>query len=133
MTGRYPVRPLRILVTGSRNWDDRDAVIDALIERDDGVPEAVLVHGGARGADTMAANLAEMFGWAVEAHPADWARYGKSAGFLRNVEMVSLGANICVVFALKWASGSGHCARAARRAGIPTIDIGVSTRVEDKP
>jgi hypothetical protein len=45
--------------------------------------------------------------------------------------MVSLGADVCLAFAQAYASGTGHCARAARKAGIPVLDYGVSTLVKE--
>jgi YspA, cpYpsA-related SLOG family len=85
----------RLLVTGSRTWDD-DAVIEhalaAVLARH---PEGVLlVHGACpRRADAIAvACAARTLGFQVEAHPADWHRYGRAAGQRRNAEMVALGA-----------------------------------------
>jgi hypothetical protein len=73
----------RLLVTGSRTWDD-DAVIEhalaAVLARH---PEGVLlVHGACpRGADAIAvAGAARTLGFQVEAHPADWHRYGRVRG-----------------------------------------------------
>ena len=42
--------------------------------------------------------LQKKLGWVLETHPADWAQYGKPAGFIRNKKMVDLGANICLAF-----------------------------------
>ena len=126
---------LRILFTGSRHWPDETAVRHALMHTlglyvSVGMP--VLVHGGAPGADTMADNF-----WRdmmkrypleePEVHPPDYDRWGGKAPLIRNQEMVDKGANVCLAFATKWNSGTGHCARAARRAGIFVCDYGVST------
>src|SRR5690606_28867717 len=62
-----------------------------------------------------------------EVHPPDYDRWGGKAPLIRNQEMVDKGANVCLAFATKWNSGTGHCARAARRAGIFVCDYGVST------
>jgi hypothetical protein len=72
-----------VIVTGSRNWTDRDSLWAAL----DAAKPTLLVHGGARGADY------EAWEWAItrkvrhEVHCADWDRWGKSAGMRRNREM----------------------------------------------
>lgn len=118
----------RILVTGSRDWDDWDKVFYALREwhlhaRTVGM-QSVLVHGGARGLDSIAAEIwANYSSMSAEEYPARWFDNPKA----RNQHMVNLGADVCLAFAKDWASGTGHCARAARRAGIHTIDYGVST------
>ena len=123
----------RVLVTGSREWDDmqelRYALIHATALRLD---SAVIVHGACpSGADAMAAEWAHDYGVPAEEHPADWDGYGKSAGFVRNAEMVSLGADLCLCFVVPCSKrdcekpkphgshGATHCADLADRAGIP--------------
>ena len=113
--------PVRILVTGSRNWDDEAAIYEALYAHDQ--PGAVLVSGACpTGANRIAEDYATAtFGWALEVHPADWDRYGKAAGFRRNAEMVALGANVCLAFIKNGSRGATHTAELAERAGIPTV------------
>jgi hypothetical protein len=112
----------RILVTGSRDWDDAEAITFELAGLLLQHPGAVLVHGACpRGADQMADEAAASLGMAVERHPADWDGYGKAAGFIRNAEMVSLGADLCLAFYKQGAGNKGtdHCASQAGKAGIP--------------
>jgi hypothetical protein len=111
----------RVLVTGSRDWDDRDAIDLALygayVELGSGT---VLVSGACpTGADAIAEELWALRGLPVERHPADWKRWGKAAGSLRNQEMVDLGADVCLAFPLPDSRGTRHCMKAAERAGIP--------------
>ena len=111
----------RVLVTGSRDWTDRDAIRDALSAIDgncDPADSLTLVHGAARGADSIAADIAANIGWNVEAHPADWERHGKRAGFIRNEEMVKLGADVCLAFIKDGSRGAMMCAGLAEKAGI---------------
>ena len=113
----------RILVTGSRDWDDAAPVCAALraASAEHGAGNIVIVHGGARGADAWAAEYARIFGIRAEPHPARWNEFGKAAGFRRNAEMVTLGADLCLAFYKQGAGNKGtdHCARLAERAGIP--------------
>jgi len=116
----------RVLVTGSRDWMDRQAVADALIAVEMGAwchpsfGRFVLVHGGAKGLDAMAAEWAEQRqGWAVEAHPADWRTHGRRAGPIRNAHMVSLGAGLCLGFPMPGRRGTWDCIKKACDAGIP--------------
>ncbi len=81
-----------ILVTGSRAWTNRALVEEHL----DGVARLApagaairLVHGGARGADQMAAAHARARGWHVKSYVADWVRYKRAAGVRRNAEMLA--------------------------------------------
>ena len=51
-------------------------------------PDTVVVSGGARGVDTSAVEAATACGLKVEVYRADWKRYGLSAGFKRNQQIV---------------------------------------------
>lgn len=116
--GTQPARDVhRILVTGSREWDDPQAIFDVLAEYNYG--QVTLVHGAARGTDTIAARIAAAFGWRIEVHPADWRNLGKSAGFIRNAAMVAAGADVCLAFIRDGSPGASHCAHLAEQAGIP--------------
>lgn len=123
----------RILVTGSRQWMDSGvlasaicaAVPDRLITQADHGPRldwsrVVIVHGACpRGADYLASRLARRWTMREEAHPADWAGYGRAAGPLRNQAMVDAGADICLAFPLGASVGTRDCMRRAEAAGIP--------------
>lgn len=115
---------MRILVTGSRNWDDLEKMIEAIAPYDDCQGRHVLIHGAARGADTMAANIASSLGWDVESYPADWDKHGRSAGPIRNQQMVDLGADICLAFPLGESRGTRHCMKIAEKAGIKVVNCG---------
>jgi hypothetical protein len=111
----------RILVTGSRDWTDEITIFSAI--SDVAIPPDgwTLVSGACpTGADRIAEGFAEGLGLAIERHPADWNQHGKRAGFIRNQEMVDLGADVCLAFILNNSSGASHTARLAERAGIET-------------
>jgi hypothetical protein len=117
----------RILVTGSRDWLDIHAVERALLEYHpvdsqgfDLPDKPTLVHGDCpRGADRMAKIAAKFLGWKLEPHPANWETLGKRAGFVRNAEMVELGADVCLAFIRNGSKGATHTAELAEKAGIP--------------
>lgn len=84
-----------VLISGSRNWTDPRPIREQLQK----VGELTwLFHGAARGADSLAAQIAETMplirtqGW-----PADWKKHGQSAGFVRNSEMLR-GALVTAAF-----------------------------------
>jgi hypothetical protein len=112
---------VKILVTGSRDWDDEAGVRAALTDLVAGRPGPhVLVHGACpTGGDAVADGVAAELGLTVERHPADWARYGKSAGYRRNAEMVALGAEVCLAFIRDGSPGASMTARLADEARIP--------------
>jgi hypothetical protein len=112
----------RLLVTGSRTWHDIAAIEQALAVILDRHPECVLlVHGACpRGTDAIAAAYAaRTSGYQVEAHPADWHRYGRAAGHRRNAEMIALDADGCAAFIRGGSPGSTSTVRMATAAGIP--------------
>jgi hypothetical protein len=82
----------------------------------------VIVPGASkRGADAIADDFAVTHWMDVERHPADWKRYGRGAGPIRNQEMVDLGADVCLAFIKDGSKGATDCANRAEKAGIPTL------------
>jgi len=134
------VRTARILVTGARTCTEAqklivvtalDAMAMALLL---GFDELTIVHGKCKtgGVDLVAHVWAEQRPHATpEAHPADWQRYGRKAGMIRNAEMVESDALLCLGFPGRDSVGTWDCLRKAAKAGIPThvypLDV-----VEDK-
>ena len=77
-----------VIVAGSRTFEDYDLLCDKLnlMLRNYG-NNVFIVSGGARGADTLAIRYAKEKGLPYKEFHADWKRYGKSAGYIRNSEM----------------------------------------------
>ena len=114
--------PRRLLVTGSRTWTDREAIAAALYTAWDGwgrPADAVLIAGGAGGADRIAAECWEKAGLRVETHLPDWESHGQRAGMIRNAAMVASGADACLAFQVGDSKGTAQAMRAAAKAGIP--------------
>lgn len=113
-----------VIVTGSRDWPDPATVADMIRAASDYWGTSLTIMHGAcpTGADHHADLACKQLGVAVERHPADWDRYGKSAGPRRNQHMVDLGADLVLAFPLpaEWgpSRGTEHCMRVAREAGI---------------
>jgi YspA, cpYpsA-related SLOG family len=117
---------MRVLICGDRNWQDRDLIELKVIELEneprhlrDGL---TLIHGAARGADSLAASVCDLRGWEVKGYPADWARLGRAAGIIRNQQMLDEGEpDLVVAFHddLEHSKGTGDMVRRARKAGIP--------------
>lgn len=75
------------LVVGSRSIDDYEFVktkLDHLLSNHKNI---AIVSGGARGVDACAKKYAMEKHCFYKEFPADWERFGKSAGFVRNAEM----------------------------------------------
>jgi len=105
------VHHIIVMVTGYRDWESQPIIEHALQAIQDKYPlvsmarlhpslmshdagdgnmtQITLVHGDCRGADRLTAQLAEhKFKWSIVAVPADWNKYGKAAGPLRNQKMI---------------------------------------------
>jgi hypothetical protein len=115
---------VRIIVCGSRDWDDYGLFCSALEQCVAEVQALVIVHGAARGADTMAdrwvSDRASMnYRVSVERHPADWDRHGKGAGPIRNRAMAKAGADRCLAFWDGESRGTLDMITVATQHGIP--------------
>lgn len=110
---------MKALFCGSRFWKDEEAIR----RRIDALPEgSVVVHGAARGADTIAGRLATERGLVVRSYPADWDRFPSSAGPIRNRQMFDAERpDIVYAFRLPNSRGTNHMIRIARKAHVPVV------------
>lgn len=76
------------------------------------------MHGGAPGADQLAARAARKLGLEVEEYRADWGKYGRRAGMLRNLEMLNRNPDFVLAFWDGQSKGTAHTIREARRRGM---------------
>lgn len=76
-----------ILITGSRNWEDKDLIKSALLPYAN--KHVLLIHGDCRGADKLAGEVAKELHFQISSSPANWQLYGRAAGPIRNKEMVN--------------------------------------------
>lgn len=113
---------MRILVCGGRAFNDREYVFECLdlfvVENG---PVTSLVHGAQRGADTLAGEWAYARGIRIIRCPADWNSYGRSAGHIRNVQM--LGYNPDIVLAFPGGPGTANMKAIACKSGIPVREF----------
>lgn len=124
-----------VIVTGSRDWNDLDAVWaeleDQFAENRFSVRHFYVVHGAARGADAMAQAWVDYKAdpqIIAIPYPADWDRLGRRAGMVRNKKMVDRGADAVLAFIRNNSPGASGCMRMAEKAGIPVTLV----RIDDK-
>jgi hypothetical protein len=113
---------MRVLIYGSRTWTD-PAPIKAFI---DSLPEdAAIIHGAARGADSLAGELAQARGLVVYEFPADWKTHGRAAGPIRNRQMIEEGRpDMAVGFRMPGeSSGTDNMTRQLAAHNIDTVLI----------
>lgn len=117
----------RLLVCGSRDWDDYTAMRRVLFGFL--VKSGTLVHGAAPGADSMAGVICEShFGVVkVDPYPADWDQHGNAAGPIRNQQMLEEGEpDIVLAFVnkpLAESKGTRDMVQRSVKWGVPTFTI----------
>jgi hypothetical protein len=115
---------VRVIVCGSRRWDDRKRIADRLFDLGLATEnlECTIVHGDAQGADRIAAQEAKKLGLLVESH--DYRQFisptcsPKRAPLERNSHMASLGADLCIAFHRDESRGTADMIAKAEKAGI---------------
>ncbi len=108
---------LRVLVCGGRDFEE-GALLDAALGA---FNIDIIIHGAARGADSLAAVFANKKGIPQLPCPADWGRHGWRAGYIRNLEMLSHKPDIVVAFS--GGPGTAHMVCEAMKAGITVYEI----------
>jgi hypothetical protein len=111
---------MRILICGDRNWLDKQMIKDLLFKLD---PE-VVIEGECKGADNLAKISAEELGIKVAKFPANWQKYGRAAGPIRNGQMIIEGKPTLVVAFhddIERSKGTKNMLLQAKKAGITTM------------
>jgi len=120
---------MRVLVCGGRTFSDRHRLYEALNALDP--RPTLIIEGGQRtkeagqivgGADFFAKEWADRRGIPVLTVDAEWQRYGKSAGPLRNAKMISFGRPD-LVLATDGGAGTNDMVRQACNANIKVIKV----------
>lgn len=111
---------MRILICGGRDFKDRDFLFQTL----DGLHKRIglistVIQGGAPGADSMAKEWATKNHIFSETFYANWRKYGRSSGFLRNERMLAEGKPGLVIAFPTGGPGTKDMIHQANRAGIP--------------
>lgn len=114
-SSRFP----RIAVVGSRDYFSKYLVerFVYLLPR-----EWTVVSGGSRGVDSWAEQTAQHHFRYVDVYYANWKKFGKSAGFIRNNEIV----NNCDAVVAFWdgkSKGTRHTIQLAKNLNKPCIII----------
>lgn len=126
----------RVLVCGGRTFgiaqDVPGGALAAAMQRDllktflDRALKAgrisTIIHGGAKGADSLADEWAKANGVPVEVFPADWETHGKAAGGIRNRQMLVEGRPD-VVLAFAGGVGTANMCAQARKAGVLVVEV----------
>jgi len=112
---------MKILICGDRNYKDWEKVQNYINTLD---LETTIIHGGAKGADSLAGNIATAQGFDVLKFPAEWDTHGRSAGIIRNQQMLDEGQPDLVVYFhddIENSKGTKDMITRAKEDNIPVI------------
>lgn len=98
----------RVIIAGGREFNDYQYLKDSMDYFLQNIGDDIsVVCGMARGADTLGEQYAKEKGYEVRYFPADWDKYGKAAGYIRNEEMAE-NADALVAFWNGSSRGTKH-------------------------
>lgn len=81
-----------------------------------------IISGGAKGADTCARIIAKKFGVKLTEFLPDWDKYGKSAGMIRNKDIIN-SADFVLAFWNGKSKGTANSLNLAKNSKKPTLVI----------
>lgn len=113
---------MRVLICGGRDFNDMESLAKTMDDLHSRSPISVVISGKAAGADTLGERWAACNKIPVEAFPANWSLYGRSAGPIRNKQMLNEGKPDLVV-AFPGGTGTKDMVTRARGAGVPVVEI----------
>lgn len=109
---------VRILICGGREWKDYRGIHTAI----EVWKPYIIISGAARGADTIAEELAYSLDIDAEIYPAQWNTFGRAAGPIRNSQMLLEGKpDLVLAFHddLENSKGTKNMVNQAKKAGLP--------------
>ena len=113
-----------VIIAGSREFNDYELLKESCDfylynKLNDPNINVVIISGAARGADHLGEEYARERGLLIKKVPANWDKYGKSAGYIRNTRMAAM-ANAAIVFLVsdKECKGSKMMIDIARRNNL---------------
>lgn len=112
---------MKVLVCGGRDYRDRNELFRFMDDLHETSPITLIIEGGAWGADRLARFWAINRNIPVQTFNAEWDRYGRDAGPIRNWQMLEEGKPDLVV-AFPGGGGTGHMIRISRRKGFNVVE-----------
>ena len=109
---------MKALICGGRDYRDAAHMLSVLRQ----FPITEIIHGGARGADTLADVYAREAGIPVTVFPADWKGDGAAAGFIRNGRMLAEGKPD-IMIAFPGGGGTADMVKRAWKAGVRVVAL----------
>lgn len=110
---------MKVIIAGGRDYELTDADRARLDRARSELPITEVVCGCARGADTGGEDWAKARGVPVARFPADWKKFGRSAGPRRNLQMAQYAE---ALIAFPGGSGTANMVQQATERGLKVLD-----------
>lgn len=127
---RVETNRLKILICGGRHFCDYallESIADNVV-KEQFFSEIEIVSGHCIGADRMGEEYAKRRNYALKIFPAEWKKYGKRAGPIRNKQMIDYIAEfenkIVIAFTSPNTKGTKNTIALAKKANIRVIETG---------
>lgn len=111
----------KIVIGGCRDYNNYIVFckfVDMCLIRIRYIEKITILSGHCSGVDLMAEKYAKQNGYGLEIYPAEWKRYGKSAGPIRNEIMIKK-ANYVIAFWDKKSHGTKNLIYNAKKYNKP--------------
>jgi len=115
---------MKVIIAGSRNFNDYNLLKSSCDNLLTQFTNIEIVSGTARGADKLGERYAREKGYDIKEFPANWDKFGKSAGYIRNDEMAKY-ADMLIAFWDGASKGTKHMIDLANKRGIKVIVIDI--------
>jgi hypothetical protein len=113
---------MKLIIAGGRDFSNYELLIESVNLIIPGVPGVEIVSGGAKGADNLGERFAIDNNLQIKRFPAEWDKYGKSAGYRRNSDMADY-ADSCICFWDGQSKGTNHMINLAKQKGLSVTVI----------
>ena len=88
---------MKIIIAGGRDFNNYILLKEKITKITENINNYQIISGKARGADSLGEIFGKEFNKEIIEFPANWEKYGKSAGYIRNEEMAKY-ADACICF-----------------------------------
>lgn len=110
---------IKLIIAGTRTFDNYSLLKDKCDKFLEGFDEIEIVCGMAHGADILGKQYALEKRYSIKEFPANWQKFGKSAGMKRNLEMANY-SNALIAFHDGVSKGTLNMIELARKKKLLT-------------
>lgn len=109
---------MKTIIAGGRHFDDTEYFLDCINNHEDDITE--IISGGAKGADAMGELLASCNKIPLVLYKAEWDKYGRAAGHIRNKKMAD-NAEFLLAFWDGKSKGTHNMIITAKKLGLKVV------------